>query len=107
MHHWTSLLLALSLGCAGARPAPPDPASAPDPACASQACDGVGQCDAVLGSHLWFWNGSRCDHFYAAGCSLEGRDCARLFEDEASCLAAHAGCQSASPQTRGVVRFRE
>jgi hypothetical protein len=61
------------------------PSTAPTSDCAAQVCGSVGDCDAVLGTGKWVWDGKACQSFYASGCGLDGPDCAALFDSEQAC----------------------
>jgi len=56
-------------------------------ACEPQDVGGVGNCDAAFGV---FFLGNQCG--WVSGCSCEGSDCDKGYDDEASCEAAHREC---------------
>lgn len=55
--------------------------------CAPQDIQGVGPCDAVLGS---MWDGRHCIEI--SGCDCEGEDCEDIYQDFGECVRDHAEC---------------
>lgn len=83
---------AIGVACGGARPTAEPHAARAELRCARARCEGVGQCDALLGG--WIWTGerpARCELFRESGCYLRGPTCA-VYPSLDACEAAHADC---------------
>lgn len=64
---------------------PGDAACTPD--CRPQDAQGVGTCNVLFG---YRWAGGSCAQ--VGGCSCQGTDCGKLFQNEQSCYDAHPSC---------------
>lgn len=67
------------------------------PTCSAGLCDpmvavGVGGCEKLLG---YAWNGKEC--LPLGGCSCDGPDCGKLYQDPSQCKLEHEKCFNNSP----------
>lgn len=69
---------------------------APRGACDPMIANGVGGCEVEIG---YLWDGSGCRSI--SGCECVGRDCASLYVDQDSCMAAHTTCRRACGESFG------
>ena len=69
---------------------------APRGACDPMIANGVGGCEVEIG---YAWDGTSCRSI--SGCDCVGRDCASLYVDQASCIAAHSTCRRACGESFG------
>ncbi|MCA9582641.1 MAG: hypothetical protein KC416_12660 [Myxococcales bacterium] len=55
--------------------------------CDAQDAGGTGPCQAIVG---YVWDGKSCTS--SSGCTCTGKDCDSIYQDAASCEAAHSQC---------------